>query len=89
MSRDAVSLLWQCAVQQTNVAVQTPLCVSRYSVQPKLHRAVRGPGHGDEGHPGGTENEGADPEGTTATSPAGHGGEAVRPQLSGPQQLQS
>lgn len=65
------------------------LCVYRYSLQPKFYRVVRGPGHSDEGHPGGSENEGADPEGTAATSPAGHGSKAVRPQFSGPQQLQS
>lgn len=64
------------------------LCVRRYSVQLKLHRAVRGPGHSDEGHPGGPENAGADPEGTAAASPAGHGGQAVGPHFSGPQQLQ-
>lgn len=73
--------------------VQTLLCVCvcayRHSVQPKLYRVVRRPGHRDEGHPGGSENEGADPEGTAATSPAGHGGKAVRPQFSGPQQLQN
>lgn len=63
-------------------------CVRRYSVQLKLHRAVWGPGHSDEGHPGGPENAGADPEGTAAASPAGHGGEAVGPHFSGPQQLQ-
>lgn len=62
-------------------AVQT---VCRYSVEPKLYRLVRGPGHSDEGHPGGPENERADPEGAAAASPAGHGGQAVRPQLSGP-----
>lgn len=65
------------------------LCACRYSVQPKLYRVVRGPGHSDEGHPGSSENEGADPEGTAATSPAGHGGKAVCPHFSGPQQLQS
>lgn len=73
------------ALKQTNWFV----CLCRYSVEPKLYRAVRGPGHSDEGHPGGEENEGADPEGTAATSPAGHGGEAVRPHFSGSQQLQS
>ncbi len=65
------------------------VCVYRYSFQPKLYRPVRGPGHSDEGHPGGSKNEGADPEGTAATPPAGHGGEAVRSQFSGPKQLQS
>lgn len=61
------------------------MCVMcRYPVQPKLYRAVRGSGHSDEGHSGGSENEGADPEGTAATSPAGHGGKAVRPECSGP-----
>lgn len=70
----------------SRVILLSQLCVyvCRYSVQPKLYCVVRGPGHGDEGHPGGSENEGADPEGTAATSPAGHGGEAVRPQFSGP-----
>lgn len=48
------------------------LSLYRYFVQPKLHCVVRGPGHSDEGHPGGSENEGADPEGAAATSPAGH-----------------
>lgn len=66
---------------RANFAVQT---VCRYSVEPKLYRIVRGPGHSDEGHPGGPENERADPEGAAAASPAGHGGQAVRPQLSGP-----
>lgn len=61
----------------------------RHFVQPELHRVVRGPGHGDEGHPGGSEDEGADPEGAAATSPAEHGRKAVRPELSGPQQLSS
>jgi len=46
--------------------------VSRYSVQLELDCPVRGPGHSDEGHPGGSENEGADPEGAAATPPAGH-----------------
>lgn len=65
------------------------LSLHRHFVQPKLHCVVRGPGHSDEGHPGGSENEGADPEGTVATSPAGHRCKAVCPQFSGPQQLQS
>lgn len=65
------------------------VCLNRHPVQPKLYRVVRRPGHCDEGHPGGSENERADPEGTAATSPAGLRGKAVRPQLSGPQQLQN
>lgn len=71
------------------VCVCTRMDMCRYLVQPELHRVVRGPGHGDEGHSGGSENEGADPEGAAAASPAGHGGQAVGPRLSGPQQLQN
>ncbi|KAI3370632.1 hypothetical protein L3Q82_007200 [Scortum barcoo] len=37
--------------------------LGRHPVQPQLHGAVRGPGRGDEGHPGGQEHERADPEG--------------------------
>lgn len=64
-------------------------CLRRYSVQLKLHRVVRGSGHSDEGHSRGPKDAGADPEGTAAASPAGHGGEAVCPHFSGPQQLQN
>lgn len=79
-----------CAhVHSITVNSLSKLCVHRYSVQLELHRVVRGPGHSDEGHPGGSEDAGADPEGTAAASPAGHGGEAVCPHFSGPQQLQS
>lgn len=73
------------AFQSMSVCV----CVCRHSVQPKLDRAVRGPGHGDEGHPGGSEDERANPKGTAAASPAGDGGQAIRPHFNGPQQLQS
>lgn len=66
-----------------NFAVLT-MRVCRYPVQPKLYCVVRGPGHSDEGYTGGSENEGADPEGTAATSPAGHGGKVVCPQFSWP-----
>lgn len=84
------SVSWFCGFFFCSVVVisRSKPCVCRYSVQLKLHRAVRGPGHSDEGHPGGPENAGADPAGTAAASPAGHGGEAVGPDFSGPQQLQ-
>lgn len=83
------SLSWFCGFSCSVVVISwSNPCVCRYSVQLKLHRAVRGPGHSDEGHPGGPENAGADPEGTAAAPPAGHGGQAVGPHFSGPQQLQ-
>lgn len=83
-----VKLFCACVCSIT-VNLLSKLFAHRYSVQLKLHCIVRGPGHGDEGHPGGPEDAGADPEGTAAASPARHGGEAVCPHFCGPQQLQN
>lgn len=65
----------------------------RHSVQPQLYSSLWGPGCRDEGHPGGPEHEGTDPERASppAAAAAGtpeSGGQTVGSQQHEPQQRQ-
>lgn len=82
-----------CPASQSDTP--SSFCPPRHPVQPQLHSAVWGPGRGDEGHPGGEEHEGADPEGAApppaAAAAAGtpqSGGQAVSSEQHEPQQRQ-